>query len=91
MAGWGGGWGVVGREWATHHHAAAERTEQARLAGCFKTLGCETHGIVKELQREGMTGPPAGETEREEALQTTEEIPFFQEDKISVGIRKGLP
>ena len=56
VGGGGGGWGVGAREWATHHHAAAERTEQARLAGCFKTLGCETHGIAKELQKEGTSG-----------------------------------
>ena len=46
---------------------------------------------VKELQREGFRGPPAGEVELVEALQRAEEIPFFQEDKISVGIWKGLP
>lgn len=53
--------------------------------------GVKTMESVKELQREGFRGPPAGEVELVEALQRAEEIPFFQEDKISVGIWKGLP
>ena len=49
------------REWARHHHAAAERTEQARLTGCFKTLGCENHRIGKRAaEREGQRAPSQG-------------------------------
>lgn len=59
------------------------------LLAVSRLPGVKTMESLKELQREGFRGPPAGEVELVEALQTPEEIPFFQEDKISVGIRKG--
>lgn len=46
------------REWARHHHAAAERTEQARLTAVSRLSGVKTMESVKELQRERVRGPP---------------------------------
>ena len=44
------------REWATN-----ARTEQARLASCFKTLGCENHGIGKRAaEKRGQRAPEQG-------------------------------
>lgn len=56
----GPGDGVRRGNGQTHQPVAAGRTQQERLTGCFKTPGCENHGIGKRAAERGVQRAPRG-------------------------------
>lgn len=76
---------------ATRHHAEAKRTSRNAKLAVSRLSGVDALELVKELQRQEVRGSVKGEVVLERGPDHRRGIFSFQEDKISVGIRKGLP